>query len=299
MRSRYLSGLGVSLALGFALFCCGKIQIPAVYNAHLEFQSETERVVLVSFDGLRPDAIAPAGALHLKSMQQFGAFAMARSVMPSITLVNHATMISGVGPEIHKITWNSYIPELGTLSVPTIFDLAKKKGLRTAMVAGKEKFKHFDRPGTIDTLIIQEGTPLNVAQDAIEILKQKKPQLLFVHFRHPDSEGHDNGWMGDDQLDAIGESDQALGYILTELKAEGLLESTTVLATADHGGHERGHGTESDVDMTIPWIAIGAEVPVKEPLAAQITQYDTAATVADLLELEIPAGWQGKSVFNR
>ncbi|MCM2323159.1 MAG: alkaline phosphatase family protein [Oligoflexia bacterium] len=300
LKVRWVGVVPLFMAVAGFLWCCGTApRIPAVYTAAMRFQPETSRVLIVSFDGLRPDAIDRASALHLQSMREVGAFGTGDAVMPSITLVNHASMVSGVGPAKHGITWNTYLPEKGTLMVPTMFDLAKKKGLTTAMVAGKEKFLHLARPGTLDRFVLQEGSPLAVAKDALEILQRDRPQLMLVHFRHPDSEGHSGGWLGSSQLDAINEADQGLGTILKGLNEAGLLESTTVIATADHGGNGTTHGSDSEADRTIPWLAVGAEVPLQGAIPARITQYDTAATAADLLELELPADWDGKSVFGR
>ncbi|MCM2277321.1 MAG: alkaline phosphatase family protein [Oligoflexia bacterium] len=289
-------------ALGLTLLLCGCGGVPkspVVYSSELRFQPETSRVLLFSFDGLRPDAIERAGAVHLRSLQDTGVWTRARSVLPSITLVNHASMVSGVSPAKHGISWNSYEPQLGTITVPTVFELARRKGLVTALVAGKEKFRHLDRPGSLDRFVLQEGSPYAVAKDAVRVFREVRPQLMMVHFRHPDSEGHGNGWLSEDQLEAIAEDDQAMGFILNSLKDEGLLESTTVIATADHGGEGRTHGGDSEADCAIPWIAVGAEVPNGSLLGVPVLQYDTAATIADLLELDPVPEWDGSSVLAR
>jgi predicted AlkP superfamily pyrophosphatase or phosphodiesterase len=292
--------LAVAGALGSSLFLmsCGAMRkAPVVYGAGSKFDAETKRVLLVSFDGLRSDAIAAAGAVHLQSMAAVGAQADAQAVLPSVTLVNHASMLAGVSPTKHGIDWNSYDPARGNLALPTIFDVAKSRGLRTAMVAGKEKFKHL--ANSVDRLVIEEGSQMSLAQEAIKVLDEVQPDVMFVHFRHPDTAGHDEGWMSRDQLDAIADADQGLGHILNALKAKGWLESTTVIATADHGGTGGGHGHGSASEMSIPWIAVGAEVPVTGHLVGSVVQYDTASTVAALLGLAQPANWDGKSVFNR
>ena len=48
---------------------------------------------------------------------------------------------------------------------------------------------------------------------------------------------------------------QFLGGSVTALPPD-----TTVIVTADHGGHGRDHGTERPEDVLIPWIAWGAGV---------------------------------------
>lgn len=299
--ARHSPSVILSLACFGASAACSKGgKVATVYSLQSTFESQAERVVVVSFDGMRPDAMEKAETPHLHSMMAAGAHtAKAQAVFPSITLVNHTSMISGVGPAKHGVDWNTYAPEKGAIAVPTMFDLAKAKGLVTAMIAGKEKFRHLDRPGTIDHLRINEGDAASVAADAIAILKESRPQLMFVHFRHADSEGHDHGWMSDEQIEAIKEEDQALGMLLNALSALDMLDTTAVIATADHGGSEKTHGTTDPIHMTIPWIAVGAEIPVRGALTQSITTYDTAATAAEILGLDIPATWDGANVFRK
>jgi predicted AlkP superfamily pyrophosphatase or phosphodiesterase len=280
--------------------CSSVPRVDVVYGSSSTFSAETQRVLIVSFDGLRADAIDQADMPHLSSMRQAGLHTQsAQSVMPSITLVNHASMVSGVGPDKHRIDWNDYQPQRGPIGVSTVFELAKSKGLTTAMVAGKPKFAHLNRPGSIDHFEIQEGSAMEVAQAASAVIRSSLPQLMMIHFRHGDAEGHSHGWMSSEQLGAFADDDQALGHVLNTFKELGVLETTTVIVSADHGGHERTHGTSDPVDTTIPWVATGAEIPRRGHLDAQVTTYDTAATAADLLELEIPAGWDGRSVLSR
>ncbi len=277
---------------------CGIPKVDTIYSASSVFDEQSQRVILVSFDGARPDALEATSTPHIHSLIEAGAYSFsARSVYPSITLVNHASMISGVGPEKHGIHWNTYVPENGLLNVPSIFDQARAKGLVTAMVAGKDKFRHLNRIGSLSAFEIEDGTPYSVAKKAMSVLIKHRPHLLMVHFRHGDSAGHEHGWMSREQLDAFTEADQALGHILHAVNALGMFESTTVLITADHGGHGKKHGTDDPVDMTIPWIAAGAEVPLRGTIDRGVSTIDTAATIADLLELDVPQNWDGLSVF--
>jgi arylsulfatase A-like enzyme len=206
-------------------------------------------------------------------------------------------MLSGVSPEKHGIYWNGWDPSKGTIRVPTVFDEAKKLGMRTAMIAGKLKFAHLDHPGSLDRFIIREGDASEIAEVTSRVIRDVRPQLLFVHFAHADNVGHKKGWMTSDQFDAIHDADQAMGEIFQTLQELGLLASTAVIATADHGGSGKGHGDASDTSTMIPWFAVGAGVPKTGATDQPVTTYDTAATAAKLLDIPIPADWDGKPVF--
>ena len=110
-------------------------------------QAQTPNVVLISIDGLRPDAIAASGARNLQRMMREGAYTLrARTIMPSRTLPSHTSMLTGVPPEVHGINWNfEQVENVGTVQVPTVFDLAQAAGKSTAGFFGKSKFRHLLR----------------------------------------------------------------------------------------------------------------------------------------------------------
>lgn len=73
-----------------------------------------------------------------------------------------------------------------------------------------------------------------------------------------------------------------------------LPDDFTVIVTADHGGHDRTHGTDSPEDMTIPFIIKGKDFkPGEKP---EISIKDIAPTVAKLLDIAPDQAWEGKSL---
>lgn len=288
---------GWFLAIALFLSGCASPDVPTVYRKDMQFEAKPKMVLIVSFDGLRPDAIAPADAGHLISLAETGISAKsAHTIVPSLTLPSHSSMLSGVSPEKHGIYWNNWDPSKGLIRVTTIFDEAKKAGLRTAMVVGKEKFMHLNHPGSVDSYSFNEGSPDEIAKITEKVIQSSQPQLLFVHFAHPDLVGHDEGWMSPEQFDAIHEADQGFGRILKSLQDLNLLSSTAIIVTSDHGGSGKGHGDASEVSTSIPWLAAGAGI-TKGVLDKPIKTYDTAATAAALLRIPIPTSWDGKSAL--
>ena len=84
------------------------------------FSSPFKKAILISVDGLRPDLLQSTPTPHLDALVTNGTFGTALAVRPVKTLPNHASMISGVDPSVHGITWNDYQPEKGVIEVPTI-----------------------------------------------------------------------------------------------------------------------------------------------------------------------------------
>jgi predicted AlkP superfamily pyrophosphatase or phosphodiesterase len=255
-------------------------------------------VVIISLDGLRPDALEQADTPTLDGLRARGAYSpAAQAVLPSVTLVNHASMLGGMSPQKHGISWNSNEPELGKIKGPTLFSVAHEAGLTTAMVVGKPKLEHLVLPDSVDNFIYAGFTDVQVVNQAVQVIQTDMPDLLFIHLPDVDSAGHQLGWMSLGQLLALSLSDRLLGEVMAALEQQGYLNHTLLIITADHGGSGFKHGSDSAEDMTIPWLAVGPGVPVGVTLQSQIITYDTAATALYALGLPIPAEWDGKPVW--
>lgn len=76
-----------------------------------------------------------------------------------------------------------------------------------------------------------------------------------------------------------------------------MLDDSVIIFSADHGGLEKGHGGKTLLEVEIPWIIYGHNIPANGKLDKSIITYDTAATIAHILDLDIPDFWRGKSVI--
>jgi predicted AlkP superfamily pyrophosphatase or phosphodiesterase len=271
----------------------------AIATLSAQTPPRADRVFIVSFDGGKPAVIANSDMPVLKKLVAEGACTWsARTVVPSITLLSHASMISGVGPAKHQITWNNWQPEKGLIPVPTIFSLAHPHGFRTAMFVGKPKFKHLNLPGSLDEFVLP--LPTANAKDVAAAFAARLPllnvDLCLIHFADPDSTGHKYGWGSPEQKQAFANSDAALKIVMDALKAAGIADSSVVILTADHGGHDKTHGSDSPEDVNIPWIVWGKGVKKDFKITTPVSTCDTAATALWLLGLPIPAEFDGKPV---
>jgi hypothetical protein len=258
----------------------------------------SRNVILISIDGLRGDAIAAANARTLTRLLAEGSGTItAQTILPSKTLPSHASMLTGVTPEIHGITWNTdETDEFGVVSVPTVFELAHLAGYRTAAFFSKKKFNHLIREGSLDEVRVPRFGLVPASRtvnEAIQYLRKKQPNLLFVHIAEADFMGHRIGWMSMPYRWAVREADAAVGALIeaaTETYGAG---NFTVIVTADHGGHGRDHGTDAATDTTIPWMAYGQGIRAGHRIAAGVRTMDTAATVLRVLGVPVPASWEG------
>jgi predicted AlkP superfamily pyrophosphatase or phosphodiesterase len=261
------------------------------------------RVMIVSFDGLRPDVALRADMPHLRALMARGSFTFwARTTDVAITLPSHTSMLTGVTPDRHGIHWNDNdpknLPEYP--DVPTLFQLAKRQGHTTAAVAGKAKFRVFAATGALDWRFIKEASDDQVADAACAIVREHQPDVLFVHFPDCDRVGHADGWGTPQQIDAVSHADKELGRVLDALDEEHLTDKTLIIVSADHGGNGRTHGGPDPRSQHIPWIAAGPGVKQNfdltriKPLV--IATYDTFATACFALGIPLPDHIDGKPV---
>src|SRR5687767_2616750 len=90
----------------------------------------TGNALLVSIDGLRPDAISKFQAPTLMRLMKEGSYTLsARTILPSKTLPSHTSMLTGEPPDRHGVLWNTAVEdEPGTLEIPTVFSVARQRG---------------------------------------------------------------------------------------------------------------------------------------------------------------------------
>lgn len=250
-----------------------------------EAAPRASHVFIISIDGGKPDVIRKSQMPTLLGLLPEAATTWkARTVEPNVTLPSHTSMLTGVGPKTHKITWNSWEPSKGVVRFQTIFAKAKAAGLTTAIFAAKEKFRHLNAPQSLDVFALPGGSP-GVSQEAARYIIESKPNLAFMHLPEADSTGHKYGWGSSKQKSALRTVDAAIANIVTAVAEAGIANESVIIITADHGGLGLTHGLSIAANYTIPWIAFGAGVVKGKSLPSGIRTVDTAATALWLLDL--------------
>ncbi len=286
------------------LVALGAIAI-ARAEASPPFALHVRHVLLVSIDGLRPDLLLRGDTPTLRGLMRRGTFTMwAQTTAVAVTLPSHVSMLTGVRPTRHGIEWNWDVPLAKTVrpQVPTLFTLAHKAGLTTALVAGKVKFGVLFEPGVLDWSYLPDSTVSDsvVTAKATRILAEHAPDVAFVHLPQVDTEGHAEGWGSPAQMRAIGYADACVGRLLGAIRSRGLLDSTLVIVTSDHGGAGKSHGADDPRSRHIPWIAVGPGVPRDLDLTTDadlvVRTEDTFATLCAALGLVAPEPLDGHPV---
>ena len=255
-----------------------------------------KKVILISIDGMRPDGLLQCGNPFVRQMQQLGAYTLdAKTVFPSVTLPCHMSIFHSVPPERHNITTNDYCPMVRPLD--GLFEKIKQAGGRSAMYYGWEPLRDVARPGSLQYAVYlnayaEDATDGKLTDLALERIAKSRPDFVFLYMVETDEKGgHDNGWMTDAYLRYVS---AAIDNVKRVLEAVG--DTYTVIVTADHGGHDRCHGTELPEDMTVPMFFFGEDFEAGRELHG-LSILDLAPTVADVMGVFHAPEWEGKSLL--
>jgi arylsulfatase A-like enzyme len=255
-----------------------------------------DHVIVVSIDGLRPDAVMMTDAPNLRRLRQIGAWSTeARTITRSYTLPSHTSMLTGVDADRHGLVHNNFTPRYGFTRAATALYHAHDAGFTTAMFVSKPKFRHIAIPGSVDVFARPDYACRRVVDAAAQHIRQTREGLTFVHLSEPDGAGHERGWMTASYMRAIAAADRCMGTLLQTIEARADRDRVLLVISADHGGHGRTHGSTREEDMRIPWIAWGSRVVVGD-FADAVSTMDTAATALAALGLEVPQDMVGRPV---
>jgi predicted AlkP superfamily pyrophosphatase or phosphodiesterase len=292
---RWTAAVGV-LAAALSCACGNSLTQPSAVPSPIAIPTPTPtpppppRVALISIDGLRADAVSAENTPNIWALVARGAYSFsAQTIFPSNTLPGHASMLTGVEPAMHGVTFDEY-QEAFQFSTPTALSLVHAAGKRSVMIVGKDKFRQLVGTGIVDSYTESKYGDEDIVNEAITRIPLGF-DLLFVHLPQVDQVGHYAGWMSPAYLEQVKAADAAFGRLATYLPL-----GTTILVTSDHGGAQKVHGTTAKTDLTIPWIIAGPRVLRRGAISRNVRTTDTAMTILAVLNITAPSNCTGKPV---
>ncbi|MGN6369044.1 MAG: alkaline phosphatase family protein [Phycisphaerae bacterium] len=244
-------------------------------------------VVLLSIDGLAAYYIddPKSDIPNLKAIIANGARADSmKASTPTVTWVNHATLVTGDNPERHGVLGNNYYDRATNkritlisdpvydkdqiVKVPTVYDLAKAAGLRTAGIRwpATRNAKNLDwcipdvatddilhkyttpelfteanaahiwadgeaQDKTSDTRIISDKMCTDVFNFVVHT---HRPQLALLHLINVDHVEHMSGPRSPEAYAAVHTADEQVGEVWNELEKD-FPGKATLVVVSDHG----------------------------------------------------------------
>ena len=254
------------------------------------------KVILILVDGMRPDSLP--GVPEAEEMRRKASYAPAgKTVFPSVTLPCHMSLFHSVDPDRHGITTNTYMPQVRPID--GLCERIRAAEKTSAFFYNWEQLRDLARPASLREAGFAAGKDLGweeanrrVTDAAIDAVRENKTDFIFLYLGWVDEAGHASGWMGEEYMRAVRSSWQDIARVEASVP-EG--EEYALIVTADHGGHDRSHGTLMPEDMTIP-VFFKGKAFAPGAVLEDVSIKDIAPTVAALLGAKPAPEWEGKSL---
>lgn len=220
---------------------------------------------------------------------------------PSISAECWGSMLTGTGPEVHKLT-NGIVSTQEypkDSAFPSLF-----RRIRNAYP--NVTLGSFCDWNPITEGMIERDVEISTATDRdtrlvpviCDFIKEKLPTFLFIQFDSVDHFGHHEGYGSAAYFKRITEVDQLVDDVYAAVNDAGILDDTLFLVISDHGGRNgedgRGHhGGWTDGEKYVTIAATGKTVKKGKMGTANVR--DLAAIVLYALDIETPPfdeqGW--------
>ena len=293
------------------IFCFIALVSAFALAASAAGKARAGHVILIGLDGWGAYSVPKAHYIpNIQSAMQNGCYTLRkRCVLKSESAINWASMFNGAPTEMHGYTnWNSRVPEVPSLCTnsrgiyPTIYSILREQRpqAETGCIAEWDGIKFLVDSAAISYVDVAgnyEKDSTQLCRMAEKYIKEKKPVFFAVCFDQIDHVGHAIGHDTPAYYDVVASIDIQVGRIIQAAKDAGIYDDTVFIITADHGGIERRHGGHSLLEMEIPYILFGKGIKRGMEITDTVIQYDTAATIAEILGLKRPQCWRGLPTY--
>lgn len=222
-------------------------------------------LILISFDGFRPDYVRPWIAPNLYELSNQATRGNMESLFITKTFPNHFSIATGLYEDEHQIINNNmFDPNLNATFKPGIDSSewwdpdSDRIPIWTALElfgeirnGGRKRYSgSMMYPGTTTTYVnilpthlkdydTKRNWTLNV-ETVINWLTHPEQPASFVsmYFDDPDNTAHKAGPWGQATLDSIKRVDAAAGLLMKRLRETNLIDKTNILFVSDHGMDE-------------------------------------------------------------
>ena len=281
-------------------------------------QEEVERIILISIDTLRADALGCYGNAnnptpHLDWLANHGVL-FENSIAPTpLTLPSHTTLLTGLHPLQHGVLVNSKTAlskEVGTLA-EQLHDAGWKTGAIVSSAILHHRYglaRGFDdyRDNFFADMTVRGDNSFDLidarvtTREAIEWIQSHRDAdrfFLFLHYIDPHAPyvpppRFARAFPDQPYLGEVAFVDAQVGRLMRFMEKENLLEGTLWIVTSDHGEALGQHGVRThgcflyDEIIRVPLILSGAGVEEAKVAHETVGLIDVAPTILDLAGLE-------------
>jgi arylsulfatase A-like enzyme len=309
--------------MGCSLACLLLIGgVPSITSA-----TQAEHIILIVLEGIKSSSLQGEATPTLTRLAQEGAATWsAQSITPPLTVPAMASLLTGLQVDKHRVTaeWETYDFARAFMRSPTVFDYMDLAGGKdTGVFLMDERLYQLVRPEIyVDSQVCGYSKPQCTPEtasvyikDFLEKVTSEKgygfrlfgvPNLLLVHLPTAVKVGQKYGRDSAKYSAALTSIDTAVNQLIQTYKELGVLNKTMVIVTGLNSGPVHtpsvkekkvsAGSMKSELDPTIPWIAWGANIKGKHPIAQPVSLLDTGATIMYALGLETHTEWDSHAI---
>lgn len=259
-------------------------------------RAKAPKVLVVGWDGARPDAVTAARTPTFDALAAAGAYSLAASTQLEADTVSSPgwmSLLTGVDADKHGVLDNSELFEQ-ELAYPSFLKRARDAGLRTAAACDWEALcgLAFFREGAVDESVT--GDERRVTDALLKWLADDAADVYFIHIDLPDHAGHASGYSAEnpEYIESIEQSDALTGELVAAVEARSSRadERWLIALVTDHGGEGTGHGPRNEANRRIYLVLSGDGVAPGE-FDRRAYQMDLHPTVMTYLGIPPLGDW--------
>jgi len=285
-----------------------------------------QNVLVITIDTLRADRLGCYGfggvkTPHIDKLASQGLlFEQAIATAP-FTLTSHASLFTGLYPYRHGVRDNvGYV--LGE-EQETLAEILSENGFSTAAFVSAyvldgmwgvaqgfdlyyDDFRRFETTGFDESE--RPGAETISRWESWLDSEQRSPHFAWIHLFEPHipyrpPEPYRSQYRGDPYLGEVAYSDALVGRILESLETRGLLDTTLIVLTSDHGEGLGDHAEKThsffiyNSTLRVPMILRGPGVSPGRITDRAVSTADILPTVLELVGIREREGLDGKSLL--
>ncbi|MDR9419746.1 ectonucleotide pyrophosphatase/phosphodiesterase [Gracilimonas sp.] len=232
------------------------VTVAGCTNQKSQDNRDSDKVLLVSFDGFRYDYLSKANTPNFDKLVETGVISDGLiPVFPSKTFPNYYAMATGLYPENNGFVGNNmYDPEMdarfsignrdavenpdwyeGEPIWNTVEKTGKKAG--TMFWVGSEAPIQNMRPThwKVYDQSLGDSARIDTVLKWMTYDNQDEVDFATLYFHFVDSEGHRHGPDSPEVIDAIERADDLIGYLVQRMREAQIRDQTNILIVSDHG----------------------------------------------------------------
>ena len=207
-----------------------------------------KNVIIISIDALHPAALNAGTTPTIYGEMRQGAYTLeGQSTNPPLTLISHAAMFTGLGPDKSGKADNQWQPGEPTIERRTIFNSARQNGFQTGFYYSKQKLGYLVNEA-VDVYRWSRDDAIDLAEAFV-----RKPgrHFVFLHVSGLDFVGPEHGWLSKEYMEELSYIDEYLTPLIRLVKEQ---KNFVIIVTSDHSGHGKIHGSQHPDDFRLPFV---------------------------------------------